>query len=84
MTNDQLIIVSGLYYGMLLCEVDRFPLHEFIRNKIVYTSHAYSWFSLRYVVRSFIEVYLITLIIFTLLAWACVFIIALIYRKYPD
>lgn len=46
---DKLIVVGGLWYNMFLCDIGKLPVHEFIKNRVVYESHVYSWFSMRHI-----------------------------------
>jgi len=37
-----------VYYSMFLCDVHKLPIHQYLPGSVVYTAHAYSWFTLKY------------------------------------
>ncbi|CAD7925079.1 unnamed protein product [Amoebophrya sp. A120] len=80
----QLIIVSALYYGMFMCDVDEFPVHELVPGSIVYAAHAYKWYSIRWHVRTMIEVYLSSFVAFLVLSWMFVLYLGLQTRYCPN
>lgn len=51
---DLLVIISGLYYGLFLCDVPHKPVHlqvDALRNRTVYTVHEYKWLNFHIVAR---------------------------------
>ncbi|CAD7947965.1 unnamed protein product [Amoebophrya sp. A25] len=79
-----LIVVSALYFGMFLCDVDKFPVHELLPGKVIYAVHAYKWYSVREKVRTMIEVYLGAFVAFIFLSWVFVLYLALMARYCPN
>eukprot|EP00930_Biecheleria_cincta_P031596 TRINITY_DN21931_c0_g1_i1.p1 TRINITY_DN21931_c0_g1~~TRINITY_DN21931_c0_g1_i1.p1 ORF type:complete len:526 (+),score=53.29 TRINITY_DN21931_c0_g1_i1:310-1887(+) len=67
-----LIIISGLNYGMYLCDVPRRPIHASIpalREHVIYTSHEYPWFNLNLVCHYALETCLIVLAVTCGIVW---------------
>ncbi|CAD7972810.1 unnamed protein product [Amoebophrya sp. A120] len=79
-----LVIVGGVWYNMFLCDVPKLPIHEFLPNKIVYTAHAYSWFSNRLQVAKVLRYYSASLVSLLLLTWVLVAVAAVVQRYYPQ
>eukprot|EP00438_Fugacium_kawagutii_P020586 Skav222341 [mRNA] locus=scaffold3497:25622:33670:- [translate_table: standard] len=57
--ENMLIVISGLYFSIFLCQVPAFPLQEvpFLEGRLVYTVHEYEWFNFHLIVRKAIEFY---------------------------
>ncbi|CAD7944407.1 unnamed protein product [Amoebophrya sp. A25] len=80
---DMLVVVGGVWYNMFLCDVPKLPIHEFLPGKVVYTSHAYSWFSNRLQVANVLRYYSASLGGVVLLLWTLVVIFSFIQRWHP-
>lgn len=76
-SNDQLlIIVSGVYYSIFLCNVPVWPIHSsvpILQNRLVYTAHEYQWFNFHLVARNGIAAYFVVLGSWCLCVWFLVF-----------
>ncbi|CAD7972812.1 unnamed protein product [Amoebophrya sp. A120] len=81
---DLLIVVGGVWYNTFLCEVDKLPIHKLLPNKVVYTSHTYSWFSHRLQVAQVLELYHLTLQSVMLVLWVAVVFAILLQRFCPE
>ena len=67
-----LVIVSGIFYSIFLCDIPRRPIHVLypgLRGRIVYTAHEYNWFNFHLVARGFITSYVGTLTTWCGLLW---------------
>eukprot|EP00392_Amoebophrya_sp_AT5.2_P012703 g12810.t1 len=69
---DLLIIVGGVYYNMFLCDVPKFPVHEFIspnQNKVI---------------ARVLRIYATSLVSLLFVAWGLFLLFAVVQRKFPQ
>lgn len=77
--EDMLIIITGLNYGLFLCDVPRQPVHvtePLLRGRTVYTAHEYDWVTFHTQIRGYIEDYMLAWCGFFLLLVLISFLLA--------
>eukprot|EP00411_Alexandrium_monilatum_P083199 CAMPEP_0175726924 /NCGR_PEP_ID=MMETSP0097-20121207/48516_1 /TAXON_ID=311494 /ORGANISM="Alexandrium monilatum, Strain CCMP3105" /LENGTH=514 /DNA_ID=CAMNT_0017034725 /DNA_START=83 /DNA_END=1624 /DNA_ORIENTATION=- len=70
--HNMLIIISGLYFSIFLCDVPRRPVHELVpsmRGRTIYTSHEYKWVNFHLVGRAALGGYMLTLAVWWIGIW---------------
>lgn len=69
--NNMLIIISGLYFSIFLCDLSRNPIHEHqdLRGKVVYTVHEYPWQNYHLLWSEIYAFFLSTVALFFIVFW---------------
>ncbi|CAE7832431.1 unnamed protein product [Symbiodinium sp. KB8] len=70
--ENMLIIISGVYFGLFLCQVPTYPVHTevpFLRGRVVYTAHEYNWFNFHFLAREIIQIYCLVLAVVFVASW---------------
>ncbi|CAE7466048.1 unnamed protein product [Symbiodinium natans] len=71
-SDNMLIIISGVYFSLFLCQVPTYPVHSevpFLAGRVVYTAHEYNWFNFHFLAREIIQIYCMVVAVTFLMCW---------------